>query len=131
MSDLALSRRRFVHGIAAVAAASPWLADQATATEELSGHLTGRLYKTLKQDMVGVQGSLTDKFQAAKAAGFDGIELNLPGTDVEAAQAAITASGLPVDGSVCAKHWQIRHTSPQAEVRAEALKLLKQALHDT
>jgi len=131
MSDFVLSRRRFLQSAAAVAAVSPCLTAEATATDESSGYLTGRLYKTLKQGMVGVKGSLTDKFQAAKAAGFDGIELNLPGTDVAEAKAAIAATGLPVDGSVCAKHWQVRHTSPQADVRAEALTLLKQALRDT
>ena len=36
-----------------------------------------------------------------------------------------------MDGSVCAKHWNIRHTDASAEQRAEALKLLKQALRDT
>jgi len=131
MSDFALSRRYFLQGAAAAATASPWLIAEATAADASSGYLTGRLYKTLKQGMVRVEGSLTKKFQAAKAAGFDGIELNLPGTNVEEAKAAILASGLPVDGSVCAKHWQIRHTSSDAEVRAEALKLLEQALRDT
>ena len=131
MSDLALSRRCFLQGAAAAATASPWLATDAVAADASSGYLTGRLYKTLKQGMVRVEGSLTEKFQAAKAAGFDGIELNLPGTSVAEAKVAIQASGLPVDGSVCAKHWQIRHTSPDAAIRAEALELLKQALRDT
>ena len=131
MSHLTLSRRRFLQRTASVAAASPWMASAAAAVEKSSGYLTGRLYKTLKQGMVKVEGSLTDKFRAAKAAGFDGIELNLPGTSVERAKAAIAASGLPVDGSVRAKTWEARHTSPNADERAEALKLLKQALRDT
>lgn len=131
MSEFDLSRRQFVRATAAIAAAGPWLAHQATANDEQAGYLTGRLYKTLKEGMVEVRGSLTEKFQAAKLAGFEGIELNLPGTNVDEAKAAIAASGLPVDGSVCAKHWQIRHSSPHADVRAEALQILKQALHDT
>ena len=126
-----ISRRRFMRSTAGVALASPWLSQAAFAAEESSGYLKGRLYKTLKIGMAKVEGTLTDKFKAAKAAGFDGIELGLPGNNVEEAKAAIAASGLPVDGSVCAGHWQIRHTSPSAEQRAEALKLLKQALLDT
>jgi hexulose-6-phosphate isomerase len=50
---------------------------------------------------------------------------------VEETQKAIAASGLPVDGSVCAGHWNIRHTSPDAATRATALENLKQALRDT
>jgi len=125
------SRRRFIQNTAGLALASPWLSSAAFAAEDTSGYLKGRLYKTLKIGMVKVEGSLTDKFKVAKAAGFEGIELNLPGTSVEAAKVAIAESGLPVDGSVCAKHWNIRHTSASAEERAEALELLKQALRDT
>lgn len=131
MPHPSFSRRRFLRNATAVAAASPWLANATTALAEPSGYLTGRLYKTLKHGMVDVAGSLTDKFQAAKVAGFDGIELALPGTSVKEAKAAIAASGLPVDGSVRKANWQARHTSPNAEERAEALKLLKQALRDT
>jgi len=126
------SRRRFMQNtVAGLALAGPWLSPTAFAAEEKSGYLKGRLYKTLKIGMVQVGGSLTDKFKAAKAAGFEGIELQLPGTDVEAAKTSVAESGLPVDGSVCAKHWNIRHTSASTEERAEALKLLKQAIRDT
>jgi len=131
MSHLVFSRRRFLQDAAAVTAATPWLTGSATAADSSSGYLNGRLYKTLKQGMVKVDGSLTDRFRAAKAAGFDGIELNLPGTNVEDAKAAIAATGLPVDGSVCSQHWQIRHTSPDAGQRARALQILKAALRDT
>ena len=50
--------------------------------------------------MVGVPGSLTDKFKAAKAAGFGAIELNAPGIDVAETKKAISQSGLPVDGTL-------------------------------
>ena len=131
MPNSSFSRRRFLQNTVALAATSPWLAGASTAFAGSSGYLTGRLYKTLKHGMVDVEGSLTDKFRAAKAAGFDGIELALPGTSVEEARTAIAASGLPVDGSVRQANWQARHTSPDAGERAEALKLLKQALRDT
>ncbi len=126
-----LSRRRFIQGTAGLAVASPWLVNAATAEEPSSGYLVGRLYKTLKIGMVKVDGSLTDKFKAAKTAGFHGIELNLPGDSVEEAKAAIEASGLIVDGSVCAGHWEVRHTDPSAEIRAKALETLKQSIRDT
>lgn len=91
----------------------------------------GPIYKTLKIGMVGVSGDLTAKFAAAKEAGFDGIELDSPGFKVDEARAAIAATGLPVDGSVCSTHWQIRHTSPDASQRETALAHLTQAIEDT
>lgn len=93
--------------------------------------LKGRLYKTLKIGMVGVEGSLTDKFKACKTAGFAGIEMDSPGMNVEATKQAIAESGLPVDGTVCSSHWGVRHTDANAETRAKALEDLKTALRDT
>ncbi len=93
--------------------------------------LKGRLYKTLKIGMVRVDGSLTEKFKAAKTAGFDGIELNSPGANVAEARKAIKESGLPVDGTVNSTHWQIRHTDPDPAVRAKALDSLTGALRFT
>ena len=93
--------------------------------------LKGRLWKTLKIGMVDVKGSLTEKFMAVKAAGFDGIEMDSPGMDVAATKQAIAESGLPVDGTVNSTHWQIRHTDPDAGVRAKALESLRTAMRDT
>jgi hexulose-6-phosphate isomerase len=93
--------------------------------------LKGRLWKTLKIGMVDVEGSLTDKFRAVKAAGFDGIEMDSPGMDVDATRMAIAESGLPVDGTVNSTHWQVRHTDPDPSVRAKALESLQTAIRDT
>ncbi len=101
------------------------------AQESTSDSLAGRIYKTLKIGMVRVEGDLTDKFRAVKAAGFDGIELNAPGMNVEETKKAIAESGLPVDGTVCGSHWDVRHTDPDANVRAKALADLQTALRDT
>lgn len=125
------SRRRFLQGTAAMLAASPLLTTTPAQGAEADGYLRGRLYKTLKIGMVKIPGSLTEQFKAVKAAGYDGIELNAPGMDVEETKRASAESGLPVDGTVCASHWKIRHTSSNADERATALKDLKQALRDT
>ena len=122
------SRRRFLQGSAALLLSRPlW----AIGDEPSDVGLTGRLYKTLKIGMVRVEGSLTDKFRAAKTAGFAGIEMNAPGMDVAETKKAIAESGLPVDGTVCSTHWQAHHTSPDAETRAKALADLKTAIRDT
>ena len=53
---------------AASLSAQPIGVSHASAAED---GLKGRLWKTLKFGMVKVPGSLSDKFKAAKAAGFD------------------------------------------------------------
>lgn len=131
MLPIPYDRRRFLKTAAALSAASI-LPSFAQAKVNAPGSLKGRLYKTLKIGMVKISGAtLTEKFLAAKAAGFLGIEMNSPGMDVQETRKAIAASGLPVDGTVCSTHWKIRHTSPDASVRAQALADLKQAIRDT
>ena len=123
-----LSRRRFVQLAAVAAASSPLLARAAESSE---GYLNGRLYKTLKIGMVRVGKTLEEKFAIAKEAGFDGIELNAPTLNIEEVRAAIKATGLPVDGTVNAGHWSVRHTDADDATRAKALESLKQALRQT
>ena len=128
MYDPRLSRRRFLQSTAALCATQPlW----SSAAEHHDGYLQGRLYKTLKIGMVQIEGSLTEKFKAAKHAGFQGIEMNSPGMNVAETKQAIATSGLPVDGTVCSSHWNIRHSSPDPAQRATALAHLKQAMIDT
>lgn len=134
-NKLQMTRRGFVEAasLASIAtlAHNSLAADTTAVADGEDVKLTGRIYKTLKIGMVGVEGSLTDKFKAAKAAGFEGIEMNSPGMDIEETRRAIAESGLPVDGTVISTHWNIRHSSPNAEDRATALQHLKNALRDT
>lgn len=127
---IATSRRSFMAASAAIALASTSL-PQLRAAEIAHSTKPRRLLKTLKVGMVKVEGDLTAKFAAVKAAGYDGIELDSPGIDVDATKKAIAATGLVVDGSVCSTHWNVRHTSPDAAVRAKALEDLKTALTQT
>ena len=125
-----VSRRRFLKSSAVATgaiAAAPMLANRALADVDLNG----RIYKTLKIGMIRVKGSLTDKFKAAKEAGFAGVELNAPGVNVAETRTAIAESGLPVDGTVNSGHWQVRHTDPDPAVRAKALEALKEGLRQT
>jgi hexulose-6-phosphate isomerase len=125
------SRRQFLHQASLFTAGALLPAvPRVQAAPNVPNALAGRIYKTLKIGMIK-GGDLTERFKTAKAAGFMGVEMSLPGDNVEETQKAIAASGLPVDGSVCAGHWNIRHTSPDAATRATALENLKQALRDT
>lgn len=89
------------------------------------------LRKTLKIGMIGVKGTLEEKFRAAKAAGFEGVEVNVPGINVDEIKQASQASGLIVDGSVGGTHWAVRHSDPDASVRAQALENLKRGIEET
>ncbi len=117
-------RRKFIRQIAAAATVSAFASPltQLLAAEDSAAKAAPRLRKTLKIGMVGVPGTLTDKFMAARKAGFEGIELDAPGFDVNEAKAAIQISGLLVDGTVNADHWSVRHSDPDPAVRAAALK---------
>jgi len=124
------TRRRFL-GTAALASAATNLSGLRGQTFPEAGALKGRFYKTLKIGMVREGKTLKEKFAIAKEAGFDGIELSAPGYDVEEARAAIRETGLPVDGTVCADHWSVRHSDPDATVRKKALDTLLAALEAT
>lgn len=129
-AHLCIDRRSFLRSAATLT--TGFIAFQKTvdAAADVPHALSGRLYKTLKIGMI--RGSnLVERFQTAKAAGFQGVEMNFPGDDVEQVKQAIAESGLPVDGSVCSSHWNTRHTSPDPETRARALDHLKQALRNT
>lgn len=117
-------RRQFMRHVAAAATASLFASPikGLLAADKETAPAAPRLRKTLKIGMVGVPGTLTDKFMAARKAGFEGIELDAPGFDVNEAKAATQISGLLVDGTVNADHWSVRHSDPDPAVRAAALK---------
>ncbi|MFO0942787.1 MAG: sugar phosphate isomerase/epimerase family protein [Pirellulales bacterium] len=128
------SRRQFMTTTAAAAGALAVAGNQAFAADGVEiKHATKprRLLKTLKIGMVKAEGGMAGRFKVAKAAGFDGIELDSPGFEVDEVKKAIADTGLTVDGSVCSTHWQIRHSSSDAAQRAKALTDLQKALRDT
>lgn len=127
-----LPRREFLRQSALIAASTALpFAQQTQAATDVPDALAGRLYKTLKIGMIRSNGTLTEKFKLAKEAGFQGVEMNAPGMDIEETKKAIAESGLPVDGTVCASHWRIRHTSADEATRAQALHDLKNGLRQT
>ena len=123
------SRRDFLKTSAVATAASmaPGIAQAAHHKPDLNG----RIFKTLKIGMIRVEGSLTDKFKAARDAGFEGVELNAPGINIEEAKKAVKESGIPIDGNVNSGHWGVRHTDPDKAVRAKALAALKKGIIET
>lgn len=126
-----LDRRQFVGrcGIAAIAAAG---AANISWGDDTAGPW---LKHTLKTGMIRLKGVGNDeagwvkKFDAAKAAGFVGVEPNTAkDLDTDALNSASKKTGLTIDGTVGGYHWKIRHTDPDPKVRAEAQELLERGL---
>lgn len=132
------SRRGFlksaaIGGLTLAPLTSKLLAFAPTAVTEASkapDSLNGRLFKTLKFGMIKGK-SVMERFQMAKDAGFEAVEFNTPGVPIEEAKAAIAATGIIVDGTVCSTHWKTRHSDPEAAVRAKALADLKTGIQET
>ena len=134
-----MNRRTFVASSAVAATAIATGLNSVSAAKTIPKQdvdLSERIFKSLKRYMVAIEGSLTDKFKAAKEAGFAAIELDSPlrfsgSYSIEDVLKAIKDSGLPVDGTVCGSHWKLTHTSPDAGMRAAALKDLTDAIEQT
>ena len=78
---------------------------------------------------VGVKGSVLEKMQAIKEAGFEGTEM-MSHMDQDEVLRARDASGLAIP-SVCGRdHWEKPLSHPDPKVRAEGLEALKQTLRD-
>jgi len=88
------------------------------------------LKKAVNLGMVKTGGSVTERFQAAKDAGFDGIELNLPddALTVDIINQAKAASGLEVAGIICTPHWKYPLSDPDPANRERTVRGLQLAL---
>jgi L-ribulose-5-phosphate 3-epimerase len=78
---------------------------------------------------VGVKGSVLEKMQAIKAAGFDGVEM-MSHMDQEEVVKARDATGLVIPSVCGTHHWAKPLSHPDAKVREEGLEALKQTLRD-
>lgn len=130
------SRRNFlktagIGGLSLAAMSNQLLAlEPGSSATRAPDSLKGRLFKTLKFDMIKGE-SILQRFQMAKDAGFESVEFNTPSIPIEETKAAIAATGIIVDGTVCSTHWKIRHSDPNASVRAQALADLKKGIEET
>ncbi len=89
--------------------------------------------RTLKKGImwgsIGFGQTIMEKFQAAKAAGFDGVEVmsHLDRTEVLKAR---DATGLPIPSVCGANHWKFPLSDPDPAVREQGLASLKLSLED-
>lgn len=86
--------------------------------------------KSLKYGMIKGEGSVLEKFQMAKAAGFHGVEMNSPNDlnddDILEAKAK---TGLEIPGVVNSIHWKSPLSDPDPAVRKVCTDSMLDALH--
>ena len=140
MSESTFNRRAFLGSSGAAALAATTTASASTAEfrgasaayEASAPSTKRRIYKSLKIGMVREpKMSLADKFKMVRDVGFDGIELNAPGNDIDEVLKASEAAGLPVDGTVDSVHWDVRLSDPDPAVQKKAFEALLAGIKET
>jgi len=124
-----MTRRQFLHhggAWAAVALAGSLPVARAQDTPQRTPR---RLKKGIMWGTIGVKGSIRDKMQAVKDAGFDGVEM-MSHMNVEEVLQAREAVGLEIPSVCGAHHWAKPLSDPDPKVRAEGLAALEQCLRE-
>lgn len=96
-------------------------------TEVRPREFRGKVYKSVKY---GGKVNM-DRLRQLKDLGFDGIEGSAPGMDTEGLRKACAEIGLPMHGVVYNKHWKMRLSSPNPEVRETGRKGLEDAIRES
>src|SRR5437660_5069871 len=87
------------------------------------------IHKAIMWGTVGLKGSVLEKMQAIKAAGFEGTEM-MSHMDQEDVLHARDETGLVIPSVCGTQHWGKPLSDPNPKVREEGLEALKQTLHD-
>lgn len=124
-----MNRRQFIKaGLSATALAA--LAPTAPAAETSSETSPKRpIRKAIMWGTVGVKGSVLEKMQAVKEAGFEGAEMNSH-MDQDEVLRARDQVGLVIPSVCGVHHWSKPLTDADPRVRAEGLEALQQTLRD-
>jgi L-ribulose-5-phosphate 3-epimerase len=87
------------------------------------------LQKAIMYATIGFKGSVLEKFQAVKAAGFAGVE-PMSHMNADEVLKALEMTGLKAASVCCNTHWVKPLSHPDERVRKEGLEGLRQALKD-
>ncbi len=87
------------------------------------------LKKGIMWDCIKVGKTIAEKFEAAKLAGFDGVEL-MSHLNRDEVLAARDKTGLPVSSVCDALHWKLLLSDPDPKVREQGVEALKVSLLD-
>jgi len=117
-----MNRRQFL-GSTGLAVAATF------ATSSAYGAGKRKIRKAIMYETVKTGSTVMERFQAVKAAGFEGIE---PSSHMDQAEVlnALQSTGLAAASVCCATHWKKPLTDPSASVREEGLRGLQRALRD-
>ena len=87
------------------------------------------LHKAIMYETIKIDGSVLTKFQAVKAAGFEGVE---PNSHMDQAEvlAALRATGLKAASVCCSIHSKYPLSHPDPAIRAEGVRGVEQTLRD-
>jgi hexulose-6-phosphate isomerase len=123
-----MPRRRFLH-LTGTALAAAGALPGALAAEDASPRKKRSIKKAIMGGTIGLKGSLLEKYQAIKAAGFEGVE-PMSHMDTKEVVAALDSSGLKAASVCCSTHWNLTLSHPSETTREKGLEGLKQALRD-
>jgi hexulose-6-phosphate isomerase len=121
-----MRRRHFLRLAGAALAASAVPAPFAALADEPKKR---PIRKAVMYATLGIPGTVAQKFQALKSAGFEGVEPMSHMSQTEVLK-AFEASGLKAASVCCSTHWEKTLSDPDPAVRAEGLAGLTQALRD-
>jgi hexulose-6-phosphate isomerase len=123
----ALTRREFLkHSSAALMAGALY---PAAANADETPSKKRPIKKAIMYATIGYKGSVMDKFNAVKAAGFEGVE-PMSHMNQDEVLKAFEATGLKPASVCCQTHWGKPLSHPDERVRREGLEGLLQALKD-
>jgi len=120
-----MNRRTFLHAtaVATVAGAiTPSFAAEGEAKKRA-------IKKAIMYAMIGVKGSVMEKFRAVKEAGFEGVEA-MGGMSNDEVLEAAKANGLKIPSVCCHTHWAKPLSDPNPETRKVGLEGLQLSLRD-
>jgi hexulose-6-phosphate isomerase len=81
--------------------------------------------------MIQTEGTIADKFALMQSLGYDGMELESPiGLDPAEVRKASEATGMPVHGVVNMRHWDVRLSDPDPQIRTKSQQILDQCLEE-
>jgi hexulose-6-phosphate isomerase len=121
-----IDRRQFLVGTGALLAASGFPAALSAADETPKKR---SLKKAIMYATIAVKGSVMEKFQAVKEAGFAGVE-PMGGMNQEEVLKARDATGLQLPSVCCHTHWAKPLSDPNPAAREVGLRGLEQTLRD-
>jgi hexulose-6-phosphate isomerase len=87
------------------------------------------LKKGIMWGSIGTGKTIMEKFQAAKAAGFDGVEV-MSHLDRNEVLKAREETGLPIPSVCGAMHWKLLLSDPDPSIREQGVAALKLSLED-